>query len=121
MNENLNLVQALAELAYSIALADGELEERERKAFEDIIISELGEGAWRAINRFSILDGRVSPNVHQTYKDAMYTIRKNKDDFSERMKNMYINVIEKVADSVEGLRTEERHLIEKFKEDIKYI
>jgi hypothetical protein len=48
MSENIVLVQALAELAYSIALADGELEEKERKAFNEIIKSELGKSAWSA-------------------------------------------------------------------------
>ena len=41
MSENIELVQALAELAYSIALADGELEEKEKEAFDQTIESGL--------------------------------------------------------------------------------
>ena len=46
MSENIVLVQALAELAYSIALADGELEKKEKEAFNKIIETEMGKSAW---------------------------------------------------------------------------
>ena len=115
------LVQALAELAYSIALADGELEEKEKDAFNDIIESELGKSAWSAKNRFAILEERISPNIEQTYKFALFAIKTNKKDFEDGLKQKYINVIERVADSVEGLRQEERELIRRFKKDIEHI
>ena len=121
MSENIVLVQALAELAYSIALADGELEEREKKAFNEIIESELGKSAWSAKNRFAILEERVSPNIEQAYKFSMFAIKTNKKDFTDDLKKKYINVIERVADSVDGLRKEEKELINRFKKDIELI
>jgi len=121
MSENIVLVQALAELAYSIALADGELEEKEKKAFNEIINSELGKSAWSAKNRFAILEERISPNIEQSYKFAMFAIKTNKKDFSDDLKKKYVNVIERVANSVDGLRNEERELIERFKKDIELI
>jgi uncharacterized tellurite resistance protein B-like protein len=121
MSENIVLVQALAELAYSIALADGELESDEKKAFNEIIESELGRSAWSAKNRFAILEERITPNIEQSYKFAMFAIKTNKKDFSADLKQKFINVIERIADSVEGLRSEEKEIIERFKRDIELI
>ena len=121
MSENIVLVQALAELAYSIALADGELEESEKKAFNEIIDSELGKSAWSAKNRFAILEERIAPNIEQSYKFAMFAIKTNKQDFSPELKQKFINVIQRIGESVEGLRSEEKELIERFKKDIEFI
>lgn len=121
MSENIVLVQALAELSYSIALADGELEEKEKVAFTEIIESELGKSAWSAKNRFAILEERISPNIEQSYKFAMFAIKTNKKDFNDELKQKYINVIERIANSVDGLRNEEKELIERFKRDIELI
>lgn len=115
------LVQALAELAYSIALADGELEEKEKIAFNEIIESELGKSAWSAKNRFNILEERISPNIEQSYKFAMFAIKTNKKDFDSSLKQKYINVIERIANSVEGLREEEQDLIKRFKKDVELL
>jgi uncharacterized tellurite resistance protein B-like protein len=121
MSENIVLVQALAELAYSIALADGELEEKEKKAFNQIIESELGKSAWSAKNRFAILEERIAPNVEQSYKFAMFAIKMNKKDFTSDLKQKYINVIQRIADSIEGLRNTEKELIERFKKEVEMI
>ncbi|MCK5469309.1 MAG: hypothetical protein KAI99_12385 [Cyclobacteriaceae bacterium] len=121
MSENIVLVQALAELAYSIALADGELEDKEKDAFNEIIEAEMGKSAWSAKNRFAILEERISPNIEQSYKAAMFAIKTNKKEFDDDLKRKYINVIERIADSVEGLRNKERKLISRFKKDIELI
>ena len=121
MSENIILVQALAELAYSIALADGQLEASEKKAFNEIIDSELGKSAWSAKNRFAILEERVSPNIEQSYKIAMFAIKTNKKDFTSELRRKFINVIERIANSVEGLRSEERELIDRFIRDVEMI
>jgi hypothetical protein len=97
------------------------LEEREKKAFNEIIESELGKRSWSAKNRFSILEERIAPNIEQSYKFAMFAIKTNKKDFSPQLKQKYINVIQRIADSVEGLRSEEKELIERFKRDIELI
>ena len=121
MSDNNDLILALAELAYSIALADGELETSEKDAFNETIEAELGKSAWSAKNKFSILDERVSPNIEQAYKNTMFTIKNNKEDFNDELKLKFIKVIEKIANSVDGLRIYERELIERFKRDIELI
>jgi len=121
VSENIVLVQALAELGYSIALADGELEDNEKKAFNEIIDSELGKSAWSAKSRFAILEERITPNIEQSYKFAMFAIKTNKKDFSPELKQKFINVIQRIAESVDGLRTGELELIARFKRDVELI
>ncbi|HBH23588.1 MAG TPA: hypothetical protein DDY13_09210 [Cytophagales bacterium] len=116
---NLILIQALAELAYSIALADGELQQDEKEAFYKIIDEQLQEDAWSAKNRFKLLEERVAPNVEQTYRFAMFAIKTNRRDFDGNLKAKFLNVIEGVANSVDGLREQERRLIDKFKQEVK--
>jgi hypothetical protein len=51
----------------------------------------------------------------------MFAIKINKRNFDASLKQKYINVIERVAGSVEGLRKEEMDLIDRFKKDIELI
>ena len=51
----------------------------------------------------------------------MFAIKTNKQDFSPELKQKFINVIERIAESVEGLRSGEKDLIERFKKDIEFI
>lgn len=121
MSENIVLVQALAELAYSIALADGELEKKEKEAFDKIVVSELGENALSVKNRFAILEEQIAPNIEHSYSYAMFAIKLNKKDFNDELKRKYINVIERIADSCDGLRNKEKYLITRFKKEIELI
>ena len=118
MMYNLVLIQALAELAYSIAMADGELQEGERETFFKVIEEELQNDSWWAKNRFKLLEHGVYPNIEESYKFALFVIKTNKSDFDSEMKKKFINVITKVAHSVNGLDPEEKKLIERFKKDV---
>ena len=120
MSKKVDLEQALAELVYSIALADGVLDDREMEAFEEMIEQELKDQAAEIKNRFLLLKGRSSPNVESAYKQAMYAIKQHKENFSEELKEKYYRIIKKVAGSVKGLRVEERQLLERFKNDLEY-
>ena len=118
---NIILIQALAELAYSIAMADGQLQPEEKKVFEEIIKSELGADSWSARNRFAVLEERITPNIEQSYKFAMFAIKTNKKDFTPELRGKFIHIIERVAGAVDGLSSEEMGIIDRFKEDIKTI
>lgn len=121
MSENILLVQALAELSYSIALADGTLEKKEKEAFEKIIDTELGNSSSSAKNRFAILEERVSPHFEHSYKYAMFAIKASKGDFTEDLKRKFLIVIKRVANCIQGSRQEEKVLVERFKKDIELI
>lgn len=115
------LVQALAELAYSIAMADGTLQPNEKAAFYDIIESELQSDARWAINRFKLLEEKAIPDIEQSYDFALFTIKSNRSDFDDEMRNRFVNVISKIAEASDGLSPEEISLINKFKSDIENI
>lgn len=112
------LVQALAELAYSMALADGELQSDEKAAFYQIITTELRNDSEWAINRFRLLESKVAPDLEQSYNFALFTIKSHKSEFDAEMKSKFINVISKVAQAFEGLSIEEKQFIERFEKDI---
>jgi len=118
---NLVLIQALAELAYSIALADGELQDGERETFFRVIEEELQNDSWWAKNRFKLLEQGVYPNIEESYKFALFVVKTNKSDFDAEMKRKFINVITKVANSVNGLDPKEKELIDRFKKDVEDI
>lgn len=120
MNDRNGLEQALAELVYSIALADGVLEDKEMEVFEEMITQELEDQAGEIRDKFLLLKGRSAPNVESAYKQAMYAIKLNKDVFSDELKEKYFLIIQKVAKSIKGLRLEERKLLGRFKADIEY-
>ena len=121
MAENRELILALAELAYSIAFVDGVLQDGERLTFESNIDAMLGERASIAKNHFALLDERVTPNVEQAYRNVMFAIVRNKEDFTGELKNMFIQVIENLANSVCGLRELESRMVERFKKDVELI
>ena len=121
MSLNTDLEKALAELAYAIAYADGILEDVELEAFESIILEEMLEDAEGIRNQFLILGERDSPNIEQSYRQAMFAIKQNKEHFTEENKDQCIKVITRIANSVQGLREEERKLIERFKKDVNLI
>lgn len=121
MSENIMLVHALAELAYSIASADGKVEKKEKEAFNKIIESEFGKNAASAKNRFAILEEDSLPNIEHSFRYSMFAIKLNKKYFDKELKEKFINVIEQIADSVDGLRNQEKHLISQFKREIELI
>ena len=118
---NLVLVQALAELAYSIAMADGELQAEEKETFFDFIDDEFQDDSWWAKNRFQLLEQRETKNIEQCYRFAIFAIKTNKSEFNKEMKQKFLNVINKVANSVNGLDPHEKEIIERFKIDKKHI
>jgi len=116
-----DLEKALAELAYAIAFVDDILEEEERLAFESILKEEMLEDSTGIRNYFLMLRERESPNVEQAYRQAMFSIKSNREAFSDDIKEKYLKVLARIADSVEGLREEERKLIRRFERDVDLI
>lgn len=119
--ENIILVQALADLAYSIAIVDGNFEEKEKEAFYEIIESEFGNDASAAIDRFNILQNQENLSVNQCYNFAMFSIKSNKADFTPKLKDKYLKVMERIASSSDGLRDQEKKMIKRFKKDLEHI
>lgn len=113
------LIEALAALAYSIAKADGDIQNSEKRLFKQIIKREFGDDAWIAEQRFDILDSAITPSIELAYKNALGTIRNNIVLFDESMSRKFMNVVVSVAESFQGMDQEESDLIDRMKVDFK--
>jgi uncharacterized tellurite resistance protein B-like protein len=119
--ERTDLFQALAELAYAIAMADGTIQSEEKRKFRSIIRHELKEDAWIAESRFEILNSAISPGLTKSYDKAIKIIRHRRDYFDDEMQQTFLTVIQKVADSFQGEHESEADIIKNLKADIEKI
>ena len=118
-----NLHYAIGELAYAIALADGKVQNEERKKFLGIVEAELrcNDYAFSISDIiFQILD-KDKQDTEVVYKWAMEQIKLNSHYLSPELKKTFIRVLEKVANAFPPVTKEESNLLERFKRDISSI
>ncbi len=120
MNPLQNLHYALGELAYSIARADGKVQESEKKRFHSIVAAELRLGNYDfdlSDIIFQIMD-KEHIDTETSYHWAMNEIRLNSHYLSPELKQTFIRVMEKVARAYPPVTIQEKELLDKFKTDI---
>ena len=115
------LYEALAELSYAIAMADGKIQPEEKRKFRSIIRQELKEDAWIAESRFEILNSAISPSLNSAFDKAIQIIRHRHASFDENMEKIFLNVIQKVADAFQGEDEIEADIIDSLKSEIEKI
>ena len=113
------LTRAIAEIAYATAKSDGHLQEEEKEAFYEIINEELGEKAIEAIERFELLENEIDAEMIHAYWGALSRLKRHRRFLNEDVKNKFLDVIKKVANSYEGTEAAESIFIRKFKKDLK--
>lgn len=116
-----NLHTAIGELAYAIARADGAIQKEERQKFHDIVAAELRSKDYDFdISEiiFQILDKDKYVDARTSYDWAMKEIKLNSHYLSPKLKETFINVMEKIAQAYPPVTEEERNLIEEFKKEI---
>lgn len=113
-----DLYRALAELAYTIALSDGTLQESERQAFLASIQKKLGEDYWIAESRFEILEESVQPSLDSAYNYTLLTLRRNWRQFSEELRDRFLEVMDEVSQAYQGKSPEEEEILSRFKNDL---
>jgi uncharacterized tellurite resistance protein B-like protein len=123
MSPRENLYYAAGELAYVVALADGEVQPEERKKFSELAKRVLGEGGSDGVDItgiiFQLLDKRKKKSDSETtYRWALETIRTNGHYLSPALKEKFIQFLEQVAESFPPVTKEERVVLERFKTDI---
>jgi uncharacterized tellurite resistance protein B-like protein len=116
-----NLHYAIGQIAYAVAMADGEVQKSERQKFHDIVAEELrcdhyGFDISGII--FQILD-KDHESSAVTYQWAINQIRANSHYLSPEMKQTFINVIEKIAVAFPPVTVEEKMLIDRFQTEIR--
>ena len=114
-----NLHYAIGELAYTVASADGEVQKEERKKFHSIVEAELRCGDYDfdiSDIIFQILD-KDKTDPETTYQWAMSQIRMNSYYLSPKLKQTFINVMEKVAKAFPPVTKSEENFLERFKKE----
>src|ERR1035437_6707493 len=120
MTEIENLHYAIGEMAYAVASADGKVQKEERKKFHDIVAAELRckDYAFDISDIiFQIMDKDKTDSI-TSYEWAMDQLKLNSHYLSPKLKQTFINVMDKVAKSYPPVLTTEKNLIDRFKKDI---
>ncbi|MES2590746.1 MAG: hypothetical protein V4608_02590 [Bacteroidota bacterium] len=115
-----SLHYAIGELAYAVAKVDGQVQKEEREKFHDIVASELrGKSGNFDISEivFHIMD-KDKMDTETTYNWAIKEIKLNSHYLSPKLKQSFINIIEKVAEAFPPVTPEERNILTRFKKDI---
>lgn len=116
-----NLHYAIGQLAYAVAKADGKIQKEERQKFHNIVAAELrcndyGFNVSDII--FKIMDKENYPSTKDAYEWAMNQIKLNSHYLSPQLKQTFIQVMRKIAESFPPVTAEEMQLLKKFEEDI---
>ncbi len=117
----LEILRAIAGMAYVMALADRGLSAEERIAFAKIVEEELSPQSWAAQSRFEILDEVIQPDLESAYKEAIHEFRKYKDYLTSDIKQKSVRVMKRVADSCSGFSEKESLILDRFKKDIELL
>ncbi len=118
-----NMYYAAGEVAYAIAMADGQLQKEEKDRFQEILKREFN-GKISEANTAEIIfklfqKEKVSANY--AYEAAMHTLNANSHYLSKAMKEHIIHVIEHVASSFPPVTQAEMDMISKFIIDVSKI
>jgi uncharacterized tellurite resistance protein B-like protein len=115
-----NLHYAIGEIAYAVAMSDGQIQGPERKKFHDMVAAEL-----RCRNYdfdISAIIFQVLEKEHEAaevvYEWAIKQVRLNSHYLSPELKSTFLKVIDKVARAFPPVTKEENNLIERFRKDI---
>ncbi len=121
MTPEQNLHNAIGQLAYAIAKADGAIQKEETKKFHAIVEAELrckdydfdvSDIIFQVLEKDKFIDSNTA------YDWAMKEIKLNSHYLSPSLKETFIKVIEKVAKAFPPVTAEEQKLVERFKMDI---
>lgn len=116
-----NVCRLIAELAYTIAMADNELQEAERKVFKTIVTNELGPLADVVFGRFEILEEILNPDIDKMYNSTMFTIKHHKHEITPEVRTFMFHLVEKMALAWGGKTQGEKFVIDKLRQDLSRI
>ena len=114
-----DIFMAIGQLAFSIAKADGEVQAEEKEALKNIMRANFNhEEAEQALSWVEWLDKKNQDTIEEAYQYSMLYFRQNKQYLTQDLKQKFVNIIEQVADSSDGISSDEQAIIDKFKTDI---
>jgi uncharacterized tellurite resistance protein B-like protein len=117
-----NIHMAMGSLAYAIAKADGQIEEKEKEIIRKLSQKEFelndSDNEWIE-NMFANLE-KNKISLDDAYNYALDVLEANRFDFDfdQAMKDKCIRFMERIAEEIDGISTEEQLIIKRFKEDM---
>ena len=115
-----NLYYALGQLAYAIAMADGNVQPEEKLALQAILAEEarkhgVGEDAEIVFN----LMERDETDAMKSYEWAMNELRRNSHYFIPALREKFVKILERISRAYPPVVEEEKRLLERFKREVK--
>jgi uncharacterized tellurite resistance protein B-like protein len=118
-----NIHMAMGSLAYAIAKADGQIQEQEKEIIRKLAQKEFelndSDNEWIK-NMFANLEENQI-TLEDAYNYALDVLEANRYDFDfdQSMKEKCVRFMERIAEEIDGVSTDEQMIIKKFKMDIK--
>ncbi len=115
-----NLYYGLGQLAYAVAMADGEVQKEEKRRIHDIVVSEVREKESDIDISSIIFDvlEKEGVDVETAYSWAMDAIRLGDHHLTDIRKALFVAILRRIAEAFPPETIDEKELIERFKKDI---
>lgn len=115
MNASQKIYYALGELAYLVAMADGELQNSEIRKLHEIVIKEikLHNASFEYSDIIFNVLSQEKPNLELIYRLAIEELSSASDFVTPELKTQIISVLTNIAEAYQGINPKQQELIDK--------
>lgn len=121
MDASQYLFYGLGQIAYSIAIADGQVQKEERARLYEMVkegFREMGGNMSYTEIIFAIEDkDRINDGVF-LYEQGMRNLEMGKHKFTPELKEGFLALLEEIADAFDDTEASEANLLTRFKKDV---
>ena len=124
MNAEELIFYGLGEVIYSIAKADGKVQEEEIKAMKEIVDDHLERHEFNIDYSSIIFEILRRDNIltsKDCYSDGMKNINLGGNHFTPELKEDFLKIVEKIAESFPPNTNEEQDIITRFTIDLEKV
>lgn len=115
------LFYGLGQVAYAVAMADGKIQKEEEKTLSDIVNSNLDKNNIDfdyTDTIFKILESDNILSSESSYKDGMKNINLGGQHLTDDLRDVFVVIIEEIAEAFPPNTDEESAFISRFTEDL---
>lgn len=115
------LFYGLGQVAYAVAMADGKVQKEEEQILNDIVVSNLEENKIDfdyTDTIFKILKSDDILDAGSSYKDGMKNINLGGNHLTDELRDVFVVIINEIAEAFPPNTDEERAFVSQFKEDL---
>ena len=123
MDSKQNLYYAFGQIAYALAAADGAIQKEEKEKLHLIVTNGLKDHIleFDYSEIIFLMLGKEHVDMKTAYAWGLKQFRLSSQYLSEKMKQDFLAILEKIAEAFPPLTMDEKQLIEKFSIDLKEI